>query len=287
MASRRLRSTGTSFDDHLVDYGASYFTARDPGFVDVVSRLIDEGVVAEWTDGFHVSEPQGMAGMRVGPMRYRAPRGLRSVVDALASSLHGVRIDTESTVESVELSDDGRMLVDGEHFDAVAICTPGPQAARILRGIDVPAALTELTWEPVIAVTMVFERRSWGDIDGVFVNDDPAVTWVADDGRRRGDDAPVLVAHVHPVLSARHLDDPSHVIPAAVAATARAMGLSEAPVWVEAHRWTFAKPMTAHEVPHLLVGKGHLGFAGDGFAGGPRVETAWISGNSLGESLVG
>lgn len=286
MASKRLRGTGTDLDGRVVDYGASYFTTRDLGFVAVVESLMAAGIVEEWTDGFHVSEPQGMAGMRVGPMRYRAPRGLRSMVEALADRLEGVTIRRETTVESIR-SRASNVVVDGDEFDVVAVCMPGPQAARILTGTNAPAELTSLTWEPVIAVTMVFDERTWGEIDGVFVNDDPAITWIADDGRRRGDNAPVLVAHVHPVLSARHLDDPASVIPAAIASTNRALGLTEPPAWVEAHRWTLAKPMTAYVEPYVLLAGSRVGFAGDGFAGGPRIEAAWISGNSLGGALFG
>ena len=175
------------------------------------------------------------------------------------------------------------LVVDEAPVDAVALCMPGPQARRVCEAMpDDP-----IPWEPVIAVTCVFDRRHWIELDGVFVNDDPVITWIADDGSRRGDDAPVLVAHVHPVLSARHLDDPGSVIPAAVAAVQRVLGIAAYPEWVDVHRWSFAKPLAAAEAGHWLHDEVDLGLAGDAWSGGPRVEAAWLSGRSLGRALAG
>ena len=180
MASRTLRGTGTTCDDRVVDIGASYFTASDPRFAEVVADLTARGVVRAWTDSFHVSTGHGLDGVTVGPVRYAAPRGLRSVVQALV--VDGVHVRSETSVQAVEAT--SSPTVDGESFDAVALCMPSPQARRILDGLPQQA----IVWEPVIAVTCVFDRRSWPDVDGVFVNDDPVLTWIADDGSRRGDD---------------------------------------------------------------------------------------------------
>lgn len=269
MASRILRDTGTAHDGRPVDIGASYFTARDPRFVAQLGQWMSDGTVRPWTDAFHVAGPHGIDGVRAGPMRYAAARGLRSVVEAMVRSDVTVR----SADDVVDLPAEA---------DAVALCMPTPQARRLHPALpDSP-----ITWEPVIAVTCVYDRRTWIDLDGVFVNDDAVLTWVADDGRRRGDEAPVLVAHVHPVLSAGHLADPAAVIPQAVAALARLLRIPELPVWVDAHRWTYAKPMAAHSDPYWLSDDGRLGVAGDAWADGPRVEAAWLSGHSLGLALA-
>lgn len=279
MASRTLRDTGTEFDDRPVDIGASYFTARHPDFIAAVDRLVDIGVVRPWTTSFHVAGPTGIEGVTTGPMRYAAPRGLRSVVEELLDP--AVEVESASDVVLVEATHGG-VTVDGSVHEAVALCMPLPQARRIHP--DVPDS--PITWEPVIAVTCVFDERSWLELDGVFVNDDPILTWIADDGRRRGDDAPVLVAHVHPVLSARHLEDPGSVIPEAVAAVRRVLNITDLPSWVDAHRWTFAKPLAANPEPYWMSTKAPIGLAGDLWAEGPRVEAAWLSGHALGAALA-
>lgn len=285
MASRTLRDSATAFDGRVVDIGASYFTVRDDSFRAVVDRWIERGLAREWTDAFHVADSDGLQGVRSGPMRYAASGGLRSLVLALAQSLPKVTSGTEIT--SVALID-GSLRADDRDHDAIAMCMPNAQALRLLDDSvltpELSAALGHLTYEPVIAVTLVFDRRTW-DIDGVFVNDDPVLTWIADDGARRGDAAPVLVAHVHPVLSARHLDDPDSVISAVVQTVCRILGITSAPSWVSAHRWTLARPLAAHPEPYFLDPLG-LGLAGDAWADGPRVETAWLSGHLLGQALA-
>jgi len=280
MASRRLRETGTDFDGRVVDYGASYFTVRDPDFRTHVDAMVAEGIVRPWTDTFHVHAEGVMAGVRSGPMRYAAPAGLRTVVEYLGRDLP--HATTATHVDVLDISNSG-VAAAGCRAERAALCMPQPQAARLVGDDLLPDV--GITWEPVIAVTMVFNHKTWIDIDGVFVNDDPVLTWIADDGRRRGDEAPVLVAHVNPVLAAGHLNDPSGVLPNAIAATRRVLEIDELPAWSWAHRWSLARPMSAVEADCWVHPELPIGLAGDAWAGGPRVEAAWLSGRALGRTL--
>lgn len=287
MASRTLRDTGTAFDGRVVDIGASYFTVSTPEFRALVDDWISRGLARPWTDSFHVAGSDGVEAVRSGPTRYAANGGLRSLIADSASKLPDVwsSIDVSSVA-----ADDTSLIVDGERRSAVALCMPNAQALRLIdASLITPAleaSLTGITYEPVIAVIAVFDEQCWDDFDGMFVNDDPVITWIANDGSRRGDDAPVLVAHVNPVLAARHLADPASVLPFVLATMRRILSLTDQPTWVDAHRWTFAKPMAAHREPfHLEEGR-LLGLAGDAWADGPKVETAWLSGHLLGTELA-
>jgi predicted NAD/FAD-dependent oxidoreductase len=275
MATRTVRDSGTRWDGHIVDIGASYFTASDPDFQAQVDDWLDRGVARPWTNAFHVAGPDGITGVRSGPMRYASPTGLRSLVEDLGTDL---AVQSATTVSSISVNKD-RFAVDEWATDAVALCMPVPQAQQLW---TVPA---EHVWEPVIAVVAVFEERCWTDIDGVFVNDDAVLTWIADDGRRRGDDAAVLVAHVNPVLAARHLDSVADVLPNALATMKRILNIGTQPVRVDAHRWTFARPIAAHEAPFWRDESARIGIAGDAWFAGPRVETAWLSGRALAAAL--
>lgn len=278
MSSRTLRETGTTFDGRVVDIGASYFTVSTEPFGAVIADLVQQQVVRPWTDAFHVADSTGIVGVSTGPIRYAAPGGLRSVVEALLAD--GAEVSLSDPVDVVRV--DEHVSVDGARVEGVALCMPMPQAARVWA--EAPA--TPITWEPVIAVTLVFEQRTWIDIDGVFVNDDPVLTWIADDGARRGDGAPVLVAHVNPVLAALHLEDPAAVAPLVIATVRRVLAIDANPEWVDVHRWTYAKPMAAHDEPYWAHDTLALGLAGDAWAGGPRVEAAWLSGHHLGRALA-
>jgi renalase len=287
MASRSLRETGTAFDGRVVDIGASYFTVSTPEFRAVVDDWVARGLARPWTDSFHVASSDGVEAVRTGPIRYAAQGGLRSLIVDTASKLP----DVWSSIDVTSVNaDETSFIVNGERRAAVALCMPNAQAHRIidtsLMSPSLETALTGITYEPVIAVTAVFDQQCWEDFDGMFVNDDPVITWIANDGSRRGDGAPVLVVHVNPVLSARHLDDPASVLPIVLATLRRILSLTAQPTWVDAHRWTFAKPMAAHIEAFYLNEERLIGLAGDAWADGPKVETAWLSGHLLGAELA-
>ena len=112
-----------------------------------------------------------------------------------------------------------------------------------------------------------------------FVNDDPSLDWVADDGRRRGDGAPVLVAHSTPSFAAEHLwtrPPPGRRSPALQA------DLEAASRSAHVHRWTFARP--PGDAPSPSRYRDRLGLCGDAWSEKPRVEGAYLSGRALAEA---
>lgn len=272
MASRRLW-------DRPVDLGASYLTTSDDDFLAVVEDWAGRGLARLWTDTFSALGDGGPEA-RPGPLRWGAPGGLRSLVEDLAADLD---------VERYDVSD-----LEGLDGAAVVLAMPDPQARRLVADDHPVVTHLDREFEPVLAVAARWSERTWDDVsptgrfDGAFVNGDPVVAWVADDGRRRGDDAPVLVVHSTPGLAGRHLADPAAAGPEVVAALRRLMSLPE-PTDVHVHRWTFARPVGERTATHALVdGPGGLvGACGDGWGASPKVETAWLSGRDLGRELVG
>lgn len=265
MASRRL-------DGRPVDLGASYFTAK-PGtrFAAQVDSWLERGLAREWTDTFSVATPDGVTESKTGPMRYGAAAGLRSLVEDLA---RGVDVELETPLDR---------LVPGE---STILAMPDPQARRFLPDSATGYLDGGDAWEPTIAVALRFGSRLWdADLHGVFVNDSPVISWIADDGDRRGDGAPVLVVHSTPGLARTHLDDVSGALPDIVAATRRVLGLTADPVETYVHRWTFAKPSAPHEEPFFLDEQRRLGVCGDGWGGHSSVSAAWESGDALGTAF--
>ena len=270
MASRRLW-------ERRVDLGASYLTVSDAGFRAVVDDWATRGLANEWTDTF-TALGAGAPQSKTGPVRWGAPGGLRSLVEDLAADLD---------VERREI-----VGLDDVDTPVVVLAMPDPQARRLTGGHPVTAVL-DREWEPVIAVAARWADRTWDDVsptgrfDGAFVNDDPDVAWIADDGRRRGDEAPVLVAHSTPERAARHLDEPGGAAPAIIESVRRHLRLEE-PVDVHVHRWTFARPVGKREDDYALFdGPDTLvGVCGDGWGPSPKVETAWLSGARLGRALA-
>ena len=272
MASRRLW-------DRPVDLGASYLTTSDDDFLAVVTGWHERGLARPWTDTF-CALGDGDPVVKTGPLRWGAPGGLRSLVEDLAGDLEVERYDV-ADVASLSGA-------------AVVLAMPDPQARRLVAEDHPVAPHLDREFEPVLALAATWPERTWDDLsptgrfDGAFVNGDPVVAWVADDGRRRGDDAPVLVVHSTPDFARKHLDDPAAAGPEMVRALCSALSLSE-PADVHVHRWTFARPVGERTATHALVDgpAGLVGVCGDGWGASPKVETAWLSGRDLGRALVG
>jgi renalase len=253
-----------------VDIGAGYFTVRDSGFQSVVDRWASAGLARPWTDTFSVLETGKDARTTTGPMRWATPDGLRSLVRDL---LGDVRVETGSEVTALAELPDG----------PVVLAMPDPQAARLA---PVPE---QVDYDPVITVVAGFQERRWALPSAAFVHDHPDVEFIADDGARRGDGAPVLVVHSTAELARAHLSAPDGAAPQLVSGLRELLDLP-APSWTQVHRWSFAKPGSAHDATFGLVevaGR-QVGFAGDQWCpqGSPRVESAWRSGTDLAAALV-
>ncbi len=276
---RRLggRMASRTTDGRPVDIGASYFTVSDPAFAAVVEDWQHRGLAREWTDTFAVlGDPEKSS--TSGPMRWAAPQGLRSLVEDLATGLD-VR---SATVEHV----DPGLVVAGQAYAAVALAMPDPQARRLLdRGYAAALAALDDPYEPVLTLTAGWAERAWADLDGAFVSGDPILAWVADDGRRRGDDAAVLVAHSTADFAAGHLEDPAAAQPALVDALRERLDIPTQPAYASVHRWSFARPSKQRDDPYFL-GNDRLGVCGDGWHGRSRVEAAYLSGRALGRAIA-
>ncbi len=283
LGGRRLgaRASGVS-----TDLGASYLTASDPDFTALVEGWHERGLARPWSDTFTVLEPGSPAESKTGPMRWGAATGLRSLVEDLAE---GLPVE-EGAVEVVDHTD-GRLSVDGRPAGAVVLAMPDPQAMRLLGpGLREESASLDRVSEPVIALAAWWPERTWdavspdGTFHGAFVNGDPDLAWVADDGRRHGDDAPVLVAHSTAARAAAHLLDPASAERPVLSALRRLLDLPE-PSGTHVHRWSLARPTGERSATHLLSER-LLGVCGDGWGDKPRVETAWLSGRALGRALA-
>jgi len=259
------RMSSPTVHERRVDLGAAYLTAKDESFSAQVDDWVRRGLARPWTDTFDVVSPSGRD-VTSGPVRYATAHGLRSLVRDLLPA----DVRYESRTDTVD---------DLDH-DAVVLAMPDPQAARL-----VPDAFEWVDFEPVIAVAAGWPERSWDVSDAAFVNDDPDISFIADDGARRGDRAPVLVVHTTAARARRHLDRPNDAGAPVLAAVRRLLGVAAEPTYAHVHRWTFAKPVGTHgdDAYGLLPGDRPVGICGDAWcpSGAPRVESAWQSGRRL------
>jgi len=293
--------TGVPWVGHPVDVGAAYLTASDPAFVTQLDSWLRRGIAREWTDTFAVADPGGIQGSTTGPMRYAAVSGLRSLVEDLADELPiGCEVVSNTEVRSfsrgrsgfeVELVRSDPVRRRWHDADRLALCLPGPQALSILGSGD-PTLFPELVtsalsqqYVPILSLWARWPQRAWSDFAGCFVNDHPLLSFIADDGDRRGDGAPVLVAHSSSALAEQHLGEPGLVAEPLLRAVQVLLGITEAPVEVHIRRWALARPQPPHpspdaELARCAVNDHGAGIAGDAFSDRPRIEAAWLSGTA-------
>jgi len=266
-----------------VDTGASYFTVSDDRFADVVRNWQRRGLARPWTDTFDVHSG-GAPRRTTGPLRWAADAGLRGLVQDLAEDA-GLVVE-RADVRTVDTGGPG-LTVDGEPAAAVVLAMPDPQARAVLS----PALARERAglyreFEPVLALSAGWPERAWQPLDGMFVHGDQQLSWIADDGSRRGDGAPVLVAHSTPAWAAERLEHPDAATGELVAALRQVLGIETEPSWTSLHRWTYAKPATGRPVGFQLW-PSMVAACGDGWSQRPRVEAAFLSGRWLGTALAG
>lgn len=299
MASRTLR-TGP-WAGHVVDLGAAYLTVRRPEFAQVAEGWQNRGLLRPWTDTLAVADADGLTGTTTGLMRFVAPDGLRSLVEDLALHLPpNVNVRTAIAAVGVMSREHGwRVLhgrVDSSHATVtqartVAMCLPGPQAARLLP--DGPTGLFSAAmsqrYDPVLSLVAQWPTRVWDAFAATFVNGDQVLASIADDGDRRGDGAAVLVAHSTPELAAAHLAEPDRALEPMVASVRRILRIAEEPIVAQVKRWSYARapqgPAGDADARFTLDPRG-IGLAGDAFSANPRIEAAWASGRELGMALA-
>jgi predicted NAD/FAD-dependent oxidoreductase len=255
------RLGGDVLDGRPVDLGAAYFTVSDPGFAAVTDRWLGAGLARPWEGPAFEVYGAGRSG-GAPPVRWAAPGGLGSLAVDLSSGLHvtcGVAVKTLTVFDS-----------------PVVLAMPATEAAQLL---PAAAPLAEAQdWQPSLAVALRYRRRCWKPLTGAFVNDHPVLTTVCDDGSRRGDGAPVLVAHTTPGFA---IESAAADVELAVR---ELLDLPDAAVAVAARRWPAARPTQPSGSAFAQVNGVYL--AGDGF-GRPRVEGAWLSGRAVAATIVG
>ena len=272
------------------DHGAQYFTVRDPRFQHLVRTWLDDGLVAPWAGAIAVVG-QGALEIEDDPTeRFVGVPGMNAVCRHLATDLdvaYGVRI--------AGLARDGsrwRLHAGDEEigrFDAVVVSAPAPQTASLLAevapGLGERAAAVEMA--PCWAVMVRFAEPLGLPFDGAFVHGSP-LSWVARNDSKPG--RPPLetwVLHGSPEWSEKHLEvGTERAARRLVDAFREALGRDlAAPDHLLAHRWRFALPTDRLPEPCRFDPELAVAACGD-WAGGPRVEGAFLSGGAAASRLL-
>jgi predicted NAD/FAD-dependent oxidoreductase len=269
MATRRVGSL-------QFDHGAQYFTARGVRFQSRLDRWQAEGCVAEWLPGKWVGTPGMTAPARALAAELRVVRECR--VTGLFGGPGRWRLVSDTAPASV---------IAQETFDAVILAIPAPQIEPLAASAGIPfVELERIRYAPCLTLMLAFDAPT-GLREPSFSPDQGPVAWIARNNSKPGrDDSPeTVVVHATPAWSRAHFDAPPESTADALLQDLRPQIGDAEPGFRMVHRWLYARVEQTAGVPFLWDPVRQVGACGD-WAGGPRVECAFDSGEALASAII-
>lgn len=207
----RLATTLAGDGKTLIDYGTRYITAQDPIFKSFVDELIEQGLLAEWTDHFQLYD--GVTMHNVNPnvgygTYYAATKGMSKIADYLSRW-----VDIREGAKVGGLTHIGRdrnkkrswmlNLTDFSvvELDAVIIGTPAVEAyglihmtqdetpsKKIIRVID------DIQYESSYSLMYGYKGKDQPEWNGIDVSDE-TIAWITNESNKpREADSTAMVA---------------------------------------------------------------------------------------------
>jgi len=261
------RMASRHFEGAHFDYGAQFFTARDPVFRRVIDGFLGTAVAIPWFD-------------REGETRYCSPLGMNALPQYLAE---GLRLVCGVTVAAVRRDKNLWRVVTGDgdvySSEVLVVTTPVPQALTLLDlNAEVRKDLSTIDYHRCLAILAVLEGDSAIPAPGFLrISKEPLQT-LADNGQKGLEGVVTGVTILaDPAFSLRHWETPKEEAARLLLAAAAPWLGSSVTHW-RYHRWRYSQPVQTFDARcYGVEGGPPLVLAGDAF-GGPRVEGAFLSG---------
>ncbi len=278
MATRR--------NDHgSFDHGAQYFTARDPRFRQYVKSWKEQQLVAKWEGPIAVYDSPGQCRWASSIDRFVGVPGMNAIARQLLS---GIDVRQEMPIASIQKTKDQWELGrdDGsrcDRFDRIVLTAPAAQSAIIVRDIpEMVRQLESVDTAPCWCVMLTFSEPMVESWVGAFINVGP-IRWIARNSTKpgRGPEQNVVV-HASPEWSKENLEcKPTEIGDLLYHELEKVLALSlPTPLFAEAHRWRYSIPTKI--LPDRYVSNlDQTVFACGDWAGGPKVEGAFLSGSAV------
>ncbi|NWF64356.1 MAG: FAD-dependent oxidoreductase [Chloroflexi bacterium] len=275
LASRRIGSA-------TFDHGAQFITARTPRFAALLNEWKELGLVAEWYRGVNEAH-----------IHWRGVPSMTAIPKHLAKSLN-VKLEMKMSVLKQEGSHWLAAFENGETIsaNAVLLTAPVPQSLVLLDagGVALEASKREqleaVEYEPCLAVMAALKGASNIPQPGFIRFESGLISWIADNQAKGISAAPAVTIHAMPIYSSSHWEDDRQKIGQRLLEVA-APWLGAEVAEFQVHAWRYARPRYEQDLPCLVLNQSPaLLIAGDAF-GGPRVESAALSGWAAAEVLQG
>lgn len=263
------------------DHGAQFLTVQDASFDAALAPLIRNGGIVAW-DG----------ATDTGSDRWVGAPGMSALAKGFS---HGLEIHNSIRITAIEqcnqkwrLRSESPDIFDS--FDIVIVATPAEQAAPLLAPVsealaaEAGAAVTAPCWAGLFA----FLRDQAPTPTSMKLHDHPILDWVACDTSKpeRPSAYSCWVAHASPNWSREHLEDAAETVADQLQhAVSALLAVSAKPIVRQAHRWRYARVERPASTPFAWDQRLRIGACGD-WRIGPRIESAWISGDALGRAIT-
>jgi renalase len=294
------RAATRRWEAAVLDHGAPFFTVRGERLKQLVSRLMEAGVLRVWTRGFHAWENGVLTAPEDSYPRYVGVNGMSALGKALAAGVNPgdapLHVETGALVTGIAPSSHGwdATLDGGEIISAraVLVTTPAPQALALTRAILEPEtqlALERVKFEACWALLALLETAPDVDWKGVKLKH-PVLEWAGLEHTKR-ESAPSLVLHANASWSAAHLEQsPEEIVLQLLEAMRGVFGDALKVSQLAAHRWRYARSSALHPAP--ILKQDNLIFCGDWCdtdGHGTRIENAiqsgWAAASQLKQQL--
>ncbi|WP_420382022.1 NAD(P)/FAD-dependent oxidoreductase [Novosphingobium sp.] len=271
MASRRIETAQGTAE---FDFGAQYFTARDPLFIEQVNHWERSGLVSPWpaarTDAY-IGIPTMKAVLQHLCLRHTVH--FSSLVKGLVRNGQHWQLAGPDTGEDM--------------FDSVVLALPAEQTATIitLHDFNLGRAALYARSQPCWTGMFVFSERV-EHVSGL-IRDSGIITWAASNRAKPGRSGPESwVVQAGPRWSLDRLEQsPDDIGPHLLAALEQELDIRlPAVIGQSVHRWRYALS-AGTDLGCLWNETLALGACGDWLVG-PRVESAWISGRLLADKII-
>jgi predicted NAD/FAD-dependent oxidoreductase len=288
------RWVGQTEADGGFDHGTQYFSAEHPTFSKCVNQAQQAGAVQMWNGvvvdlAYTQITPRNSTGAR-----WVGVPGMSAFGRYLAK---GLTLHTQTRVSEIlrkkncwalsTVSTSGEQQY-CEGWDLVVLAVPAEQAVPFLaEKHEFQSQAAQIVSAPNWTVMLEFSEPLVVPFDAAFVHDLP-IGWIARDSSKPGRaDRERWVLQATSDWSSKHIELSADEAGRQLADVfLSALGLSVTPASYRAHRWLYSTPLNPLNAEFLLDPALGLAACGD-WVKGPRVESAWLSGWALGQSISG
>ncbi|GAB0112907.1 NAD(P)/FAD-dependent oxidoreductase [Acidisoma sp. C75] len=275
------------------DFGAQFFTARDPRFLAETARLTAAGAIRPWHCRFAEIERGTVSHWREWGESPAHFVGIGRMTALAAAWAEGLTLHRATRITALRREADGSwrlMAEDGAAFgpfDRVLLALPAPQAAALLppeSPLQARAAAAQM--QGCFALMLGFEALPDAGFDAALIKGG-VLSWLSMSKARPGHEGgPGLLALTRNDWADAHMEDAPEMVQAAMMQALTAiLGRLPRPVHQDLHRWRYANCPSQAEPALLIDAPRGLALCGDWTRHG-RVEAAFLSGLETAEAIA-